>query len=296
MKMLSWKRSKAMRYSLLVILVLFGLTGVVFSQSKAVPTLSESDCVKCHTPQPADIAAAGGAHQGLGCMGCHAGHRPSSKNNIPVCSQCHSGKPHFDLKDCLGCHKNPHTPKKITFGGTVTNPCVTCHTQQIAQLKEHKSKHSALYCSTCHSVHREKPECTQCHKPHSSGMTASDCRTCHQAHMPTAVAYGADVPSASCGACHQKALGLLNASTAKHSKLACAFCHPEKHKYVPKCEDCHGQPHPAGIHAKFPKCGDCHGIAHSINSWAAAPAPAKSEAPLVAPAPTTPAPAKKKKM
>jgi hypothetical protein len=289
-----------MKYTLLTVLVLLGLTGVVFSQTKSAPapSLSESDCVKCHAPQPAEVAADGGAHKGLGCMGCHSGHRPSSKNNIPVCSQCHSGKPHFDLKDCLGCHKNPHTPKKVTFGGTVTDPCLTCHSPQIKQLKENKSKHTMLYCSTCHSVHREKPECTKCHKPHSSDMAAADCNKCHKAHMPTAVAYGADVPSKSCGSCHKKALDLLAASTAKHNKFACAFCHPDKHKYVPKCEDCHGSPHPAGIHSKFPKCGDCHGIAHNVNSWAAgAPAPAKSETPAPAPAaPAAPMAPKKKKM
>jgi hypothetical protein len=39
---------------------------------------------------------------------------------------------------------------------------------------------------------------------------------------------------------------------------------------VPKCQDCHGSPHPAGIMAKFPKCGECHNIAHDLNNWTVA--------------------------
>jgi predicted CXXCH cytochrome family protein len=199
------------------------------------------------------------------------------------------GKPHFELKDCLSCHKNPHTPKKIVFAGTVTDACTTCHTQQIAQLRENKSRHSALYCSTCHSVHREKPACTKCHKPHSADMPATDCNKCHKAHMPKNVMYSAETPAATCGACHKKALDLLKSSTAKHKNFTCAFCHPDKHKYVPKCQDCHGTPHPAGMHTKFPKCGDCHGIAHNVNHWS------KTEAAPAAPEKKEPAPSKKKK-
>ena len=55
------------------------------------------------------------------------------------------------------------------------------------------------------------------------------------------------------------------------TKKPCAFCHKEKHKTVPKCQDCHGTPHPAGMMAKFGKCGDCHGIAHDINNFVDAP-------------------------
>jgi hypothetical protein len=51
-----------------------------------------------------------------------------------------------------------------------------------------------------------------------------------------------------------------------------ASCHQEKHKMVPKCQDCHGEKHPAAIMAKFPKCGDCHNIAHDLNNWKPAPA------------------------
>ncbi|AJE02641.1 cytochrome c [Geobacter pickeringii] len=241
---------------------------------QATPTLAVSDCVKCHKQEPADIASAGSGHKKITCFDCHASHRPSSKNNIPQCSQCHTGKKHYELTGCLGCHKNPHTPLNITLSGNISDPCLTCHTQQMAQLKQFPSKHSKLFCSTCHNVHGKIPQCTQCHKPHSSEQTAADCKKCHKAHQPKNVVYGKEVPNKDCGACHKKAFDLLAASQAKHKALACVYCHQEKHKMVPACQSCHGVPHPASMMAKFPKCGECHNIAHDLNRWNA---PSKAE-------------------
>lgn len=289
-------RSIRMLGVLLLVLgaVLFaGSAGLWAAEAPAKMALSNDDCAKCHTNPPADIAASGGKHKGVGCSGCHVGHPPSVKDNIPKCNKCHTGKPHYELKDCLGCHKNPHTPLKITFGSNVTEACLTCHKPQIKQLQENKSKHTALFCSTCHNVHGKKPACTQCHKPHSAEMTAADCGQCHKAHMPKVVTYGADVPNKLCGACHKKALDLLTANKVKHQTFACAFCHQNKHKTIPACQDCHGVPHPAGIMNKFPKCGECHKIAHDLNHWTA---PEKQAAEKHAPEKHEAAkPAKKKK-
>ncbi len=85
--------------------------------------------------------------------------------------------------------------------------------------------------------------------------------------MPKAVTYAADITSKNCAACHGKAFDLLSSSATKHKTFACAFCHQAKHKMTPKCQDCHGVPHPAGIMAKFPKCSDCHNIAHDLNRF-----------------------------
>jgi hypothetical protein len=91
--------------------------------------------------------------------------------------------------------------------------------------------------------------------------------------MPMVVTYAAETPSMMCAACHKKAFDLLAVSKAKHSKLPCTTCHIAKHKTVPKCTDCHGVPHPAGMMAKFSlqdaNCPD-------LNNWAALP-PAKQE-------------------
>ncbi len=247
-------------------MVLLFCTG---SSWAAAPSLGSGDCVKCHPDQPAQIESDGGKHKSVSCQDCHTGHRPTSKNNIPQCNMCHQGQPHFETKGCLNCHKNPHTPLKITFASNLTDPCLACHTKQIQQLREHKSKHSALGCSTCHDVHRKKPECLQCHKSHSADIKTGDCRKCHSVHMPKNVTYAADTPSVYCAACHANENKMLTASKAKHSTFTCAFCHQEKHKMIPTCKSCHGEKHPQGIMAKFPKCGDCHNIAHDLNNWSA---------------------------
>ena len=270
MKALRSSSSTVKVFLFLGIMLFLMHAGVAPTVTKAATaTLSADDCVKCHAGPPADIASNGGKHKDVGCTGCHIGHPPTVKKPIPQCSDCHGGKAHFELKGCLGCHRNPHTPLKITFANNVTDACLTCHTKQIEQLRKYKSKHSALNCSMCHDVHRKIPQCTQCHKPHAPEMTAVDCKKCHKPHMPTQVTYADDTPSKDCGACHGAVLKTLTASKVKHSTFTCAFCHKEKHKMVPQCQDCHGVPHPAGIMAKFPKCGECHKIAHDLNNWPA---------------------------
>ncbi len=241
--------------------------------------LAAEDCAKCHAGPPADIAAAGGKHKtDVTCLDCHASHRPAVKNNIPPCSNCHDGKDHYKLKDCLGCHKNPHKPLNIVLSAKVTEPCLSCHKDQIKQLKEYPSKHSNLFCTSCHDVHRKVPECVKCHKPHSAEMVQADCKKCHKAHRPKLVTYAADVPNKDCGGCHKKPFGQLSASQTKHQNVACVKCHADKHKTMPQCAQCHPGKHPASIMKKFPKCGTCHNIAHDLNHWTEGAAPAKEKA------------------
>lgn len=255
--------------------------------SAAAPAaLSTADCIKCHDQEPAQIAANGAKHRDqINCQDCHTGHRPQVAKNIPECSMCHGGKPHYEIKDCQSCH-NPHQPLQIVLKGELKSVCLTCHIPQNEQLEAHKSKHTKLACNTCHADrHGVIPECVQCHKPHSADMAQKDCASCHKAHMPLAVAYGAETPSNFCGACHSSAYSLLKASKAKHKDVACVTCHQDKHKMVPQCSDCHGLPHPETIHKQFPNCGQCHNTAHDLNNWPAQKkadtkaAPAKGEKP-----------------
>ncbi len=280
---------KGLRMTLaLMFVIAFGLViNPSFLAAADKTGLAPEDCGKCHQAPPADIAAAGGKHKSdVSCLDCHPGHRPAVKNNVPKCSSCHDGKPHYQMKACLECHKNPHKPLDIVIGGKVTEPCLTCHAGQIKQLKETPSKHTALFCTGCHDVHRKIPECVKCHRPHSAEMVQADCKKCHKAHKPKVVAYGADVPNKDCGACHKKALGLLSATLTKHKNVPCVKCHIDKHKAVPECQQCHTKQHPASIMKKFPKCGTCHSVAHDLNNWVEGSAPAKTKA--AAPAKSAP--------
>jgi hypothetical protein len=134
------------------------------------PPYKKEECVQCHPGPVGNIAAAGGKHRSVPCIGCHVGHPPDVKKPIALCSKCHfsSRKAHFGITGCLNCHTNPHTPLQISFKGK--NACLNCHAHQVEQLSANKSKHTALDCSMCHDVHRKIPDCSRCHVPHSDKM------------------------------------------------------------------------------------------------------------------------------
>ncbi len=233
----------------------------------AASTLSEDDCAKCHEQQPTQIKADGAAHkEQINCIDCHVGHKPVSPSNIPTCAQCHEGGQHYALDNCMTCH-NPHQPLKVTLTGELKAECLTCHTAQNEQLIANPSMHTEVSCNYCHAdTHGNIPECAQCHDPHSEEMGQNDCATCHDVHQPTLLEYPDTTTNLLCAACHDSAFGELQASTTKHHEIGCVECHANKHKTVPQCNDCHGAPHPAGIHTKFPQCGTCHNTAHDLNN------------------------------
>ena len=248
-------------------MVLCGLllsTGTVLAQ----PMLSVDDCAKCHEQQPREIEEAGSAHkEQINCQECHIGHKPVSANNIPLCSMCHEGSAHYQLENCLSCH-NPHQPLRVVLAGDLKAECLTCHTDQNAQLEANPSKHTTFACNFCHAdKHGVIPECLQCHEPHSEKVAQADCATCHEVHQPLVLKYPDTTQNILCAACHDLPYSQLMATGTKHREVACVSCHADQHKTVPQCSDCHDLPHAEGIHAKFPLCGSCHNIAHDLNNF-----------------------------
>ena len=235
----------------------------------AQPELSIDDCAKCHEQQPAEVAEAGAKHKtDTDCLGCHTGHRPSSPANIPECSMCHEGTPHYELANCMSCH-NPHQPLRVVLQGDLKAECLTCHTEQNAELVANPSKHTDVACNLCHSdTHGNIPQCSECHQSHAETQTQNDCAICHDVHKPMVLEYPDTTPNIHCAACHDTAYDLLMATKTKHRDVACVACHANKHRTVPACSDCHDLPHAEGIHEKFPKCGSCHNTAHDLNNFA----------------------------
>ncbi len=235
---------------------------------KITQGLTLADCPKCHPAIAAANKRNGRAHRDkVTCLNCHVGHPPAKWGIIPHCSRCHKkgAQEHFGLKNCLRCHRNPHTPLRITLPEHATKPCLTCHKTQIKQLKKYPSMHSTFYCTSCHPRHGYKPTCFACHAGHLPYMTMADCRGCHKAHMPLHVTYGDKVPSEYCGACHKKEYRLLAASHAKHRRLTCVTCHSRVHKTIPKCTKCHNPPpHDPGLLKHFKSCLTCHVNPHDL--------------------------------
>jgi hypothetical protein len=252
---------------LLVVSGFFLSLGAEEQAAKPSAELLNTDCMKCHASVQAMVDSKGAKHKtAITCTGCHQGHPPmvSKEKIIPFCSSCHAGKPHYEIGGCNTCHSDPHAPLEMKLAANLTDPCLSCHSQQGKEVKNFPSKHSKLFCTTCHKGHREVPECLKCHQPHSTDMVNKDCLACHPAHQPLTIAFSAETPNKSCAACHKSIGDTLASVDTKHSKLACVSCHKEKHKYVPACESCHGAPHPAGMIKQFPKCNMCHMSAHSL--------------------------------
>ena len=229
--------------------------------------LTDADCIKCHPQQVKELASKGHRHRKVGCLGCHKGHAPlfPKSKMIPKCSECHKGQAHFTLKNCLSCHTNPHTPLEITFKkGQYKKACLTCHSGPGEQMAEFPSAHAQKPCNFCHTRHGYIPTCLKCHKPHLKGQTFDDCVGCHQAHKPTQVTYGANIPNRFCGACHGQIEKTLESGKTKHARLACVFCHRGVHGVKPRCQTCHGIPHPQSMLEGFKGCLDCHQDPHNL--------------------------------
>ena len=220
------------------------------------------DCGACHDKVYSTLMGSQAKHKELLCATCHE----TKHKNIPQCVQCH--EPHakdMAATECTKCHQ-AHSPLPVTYGsGVPSSDCGACHSDVFKTLSTSKTKHQTLACTDCHdSKHGNIPKCTQCHEPHAADMTQADCTGCHKAHNPLPVTYASDMASKNCAACHAEPFKQLQASTTKHHKLSCATCHQDKHKTIPKCQDCHGLPHSKTMLSKFPGCGSCHQTAHNL--------------------------------
>ncbi len=236
-----------------------------------IKPLSPVECARCHYPIYKILKDQGGKHRQV-CTNCHeVYHRynPLRKNwkaIMPKCNKCH-GLPHGKAaKECLSCHQEPHSPRRIELA-SVSGKCALCHKDESETLKTHESAHQDVGCEGCHSDrHGRVPECFECHdEGHIPGQTVKECLSCHNPHMPKDIKSfeGLEVDNRVCGSCHDTEFERLASTTTKHGKQACVFCH-NRHGFKPKCEGCHGKPHSAALHKKFPQCLRCHLDPHSL--------------------------------
>jgi len=226
--------------------------------------LTPSQCGQCHTGHYKKLRDAGARHQ-FECQKCHTtihAYNPKKGNYdalMPKCANCHN-LPHGKvMTDCATCHTDPHSPKKVSMGPRLTNNCAECHAGPKQQLTQFLSKHSKLDCSRCHTSHGFIPQCAACHKPHYANQAAASCTKCHQVHKPLQIDWDKEVANAeTCNACHSKIVSKWRSSPSRHAKVACAQCHHGKHKFKPKCQECHPTPHPPVFLNRFPTCLSCH--------------------------------------
>ncbi len=137
-------------------------------------------CALCHKPFAAEMKSHPSAHNDVGCQGCHA----DKHGYIPDCMNCH--EPHIQgqtMKDCLSCHA-PHSPTDIKYAEETPNEiCSACHKDIYDKLQTNRTKHTDLYCATCHTKHGLIPECQECHGlPHTANLHKKypNCLDCHK--------------------------------------------------------------------------------------------------------------------
>jgi len=230
------------------------------------------DCARCHYEIFMTIKNGKGAHR-FPCRECHEtfhSFRRGMKYQdvLPKCADCH-GHPHGDSPEmisCKTCHQKPHAPLASLDIEQLLPYCGKCHPGPAGQLKEHPSQHTELSCNDCHSEgHGYIPKCVDCHsQPHTKYIDNKGCVQCHQPHMPKDVSVASNTSNEVCAGCHKGPVELFRKSTRAHSKLRCVFCHSGKHGTIPKCQDCHGVPHPKSILEGFKSCQDCHGNPHDL--------------------------------
>lgn len=270
---------KSMAVIMLQIALLLMATTVFAAQGGKIATVNIPVAAEIFAtePQPLTVAQCGQCHPGVfgsmksdgqkhrfDCQKCHRTfHSYNPKKGgwdelMPKCSACHNAPHGKNLVDCATCHANPHTPKKVAMSARLNNSCAECHTGPRDQLAKFPSKHTKVACQKCHTAHGSIPSCFACHKPHVPKQELATCKACHPVHQPKLVTYDTKTPSTTCGACHTKVYAKWQKSPSKHAKVACVECHQKKHKFVPKCTDCHASPHPKGFLVRYPNCLSCH--------------------------------------
>ena len=236
----------------------------------ALTPLTPADCGRCHASVFNQIKTEGGKHK-IDCTKCHTKfhqYNPVKQNwneIMPQCKTCHGLIHGEKFAVCATCHSNPHAPKtQMTMSAEMSKVCGDCHTKTAKVLKDNPSKHTKVDCSACHhNKHGYIPSCMECHKPHSANQTVKDCLVCHPVHSPLVIKYPENTANDVCGGCHSAVYNKIKNTASKHGQVACAKCHT-RHKYLPKCQDCHAKPHGESLLKKFPNCLQCHGDVHDL--------------------------------
>ncbi len=250
--------------------------------TEAPRALTPVECGSCHSGEYMRLKESNSKHR-FECTDCHEqlhAYVPTKNNYdeiIPKCASCHD-LPHGEaFTKCLGCHQDPHTPLTIPFSGVsqkIKNKagkdvvaCEVCHyNPEGKEFETYPTKHNTeVGCTGCHAdKHGVRPTCFDCHEPHVTGQVYADCLVCHRPHSAKNILqYPEDINNNVCGSCHTGIYDSLQSNQTKHSALQCATCHV-KHGQIPKCQDCHDEPHGAAVHKRFPNCLECHVDPHNL--------------------------------
>ncbi|MBE0595997.1 MAG: cytochrome C [Desulfuromonadales bacterium] len=228
--------------------------------AEPVQPLTVRQCGQCHPSIYNALREEGLGHK-FACQGCHEKfHVADQQEAMPRCLDCH-GEPHVNLdkfRNCLTCHDDAHAPRRLGITVPLIDGCADCHRAPGEDLRLAPSAHTALGCISCHhDRHGLIPSCLECHQPHFASQPAPACLSCHPAHQPKQLAFSPPVDPRTCAGCHGEVYRQWSATPSRHGAVGCVECHAE-HALVPKCTECHPQPHSEKILAAYPRCLTCH--------------------------------------
>ncbi len=269
-----------------------------------------SKCLECHTEINQLINLGNGYHasaevKGKNCAECHgehfgrdfeiirfdektfkhdlAGYKLEGKHTKIKCADCHKTefiKNKISQKksetflglgtECLSCHNDYHQ-------NTLSNDCVSCHTQNAFQpasgFNHNNTKftltgaHKKVDCIFCHKIENQNgipfqefsgvafENCTSCHEDVHNNKFGSDCRKCH-----TEVSFQKVKSLSSFN--HEKTDYPL---VGMHRFVDCKSCHKGSYTKAVKhnrCIDCHSDFHENQLekNGNLPDCSECHSV------------------------------------
>ncbi|VVB84569.1 Cytochrome c3 [uncultured archaeon] len=160
-----------------------------------------TNCHWAHNPREATRVIGGliipsGFHVNRTCQFCH-----NASVEVPRCTKCHTGhgEVKFENSLCLGCHMDPHFPKKpgilpnntVKFKGDLPFfVCQPCHKNEYFTVTNSASKHTGMgTCTKCHVSHGQKPSCDRnCHQVMSLFQhPITGCDNCHKGFNPVRI-------------------------------------------------------------------------------------------------------------
>jgi len=148
-----------------------------------------------------------------------------------------------------------------------TIECARCHESVFNTIRDRGGLHRQE-CRTCHETfhtyrpgnrwQQAVPQCESCHGE-THGANFKDCLSCHgNPHAPIAGLVNMTVLAKNCANCHTDQAAELQQYPSAHSEEQCDSCHHSRHGYVPKCTECHDEPHTAFVDNSG--CTGCHPV------------------------------------
>lgn len=146
--------------------------------------------------------------------------------------------------------------------------CERCHAQLFNLIRTEGGKHK-IECERCHvQFHVDidlpgrapvLPKCETCHEQ-VHGPDLALCSECHtEPHAPLRIPAERALEHG-CYICHPEVDREIKTHVTQHTELYCHSCHHTRHRYIPRCMECH-RPHTSDMTQA--DCLACH-PAHKV--------------------------------